>query len=176
MSYRSWYLLFYGPVSFCWYQFCRDSHISVVNGETLLRQLSINWNNCTSFLDFGGNMSVGAWLFLDQGLCLAGKLLQQRRKYWYIWEDTYLCEAWSLAVCIPRHPFLPFSLFQCGLWPTHWSLKYWKNGISLNSSSIFFWNMSPAGAALNGNLIYQSKTNGQEPIVKYDDLLPYLLV
>ena len=41
-------------------------------------------------------------------------------------------------------------------------------GMPLKNSYIFFWNMSPARAALNGDFIYLYLSNGQENIVKYD--------
>ena len=43
-------------------------------------------------------------------------------------------------------------------------------GILLNKSSILFWTLSPAGGALNDSLMYLYMPNGQENIVKNDDL------
>ena len=37
--------------------------------------------------------------------------------------------------------------------------------------SIFFWNMSNAGATSNGNHMYLYLANGQENMVKYGDCL-----
>ena len=42
-------------------------------------------------------------------------------------------------------------------------------GKSLNISSVFLWNISPAGAAPKGNLFYQYLPNCHANVVKYDD-------
>ena len=43
--------------------------------------------------------------------------------------------------------------------------------VPLNNSSIFFCNISPTEAALNGSLMYLYPANGQEKdVLKYDDL------
>ena len=42
-------------------------------------------------------------------------------------------------------------------------------GMSLKISSILCWNMSPAGAALNGKHLYQYWPNGHAKVVKYED-------
>ena len=44
-------------------------------------------------------------------------------------------------------------------------------GILLSTLSIFFWNMSPVGAAPNGNLVYLYLPNGQENVLKYEDFI-----
>ena len=43
-------------------------------------------------------------------------------------------------------------------------------GLPLNSSSIFFWNISPATAAPNCSLVYWYLPNRHENVVKYDNL------
>ena len=70
LSYRFWYMLFHAKSAFTDVSLCNGSHTLPVSGQNLIRELSVSKNNCSSFLDFGGGISLNACTFLGSRLTL----------------------------------------------------------------------------------------------------------
>ena len=87
---------------------------------------------------------------------------------WYLslFSFRFTC----LHICSTLCSTLPWFLLSTS-YPTTKMLSAIPNIFhkSLNISSIFLWNMSPAGAAPNGNLLYLYLPNWHANVVRYDD-------
>ena len=117
-------------------------------------------------------MSVSACLFGIQAYALMGDYFAKK---WNSHESEKTLIFVKLQVCLPAYPeyfgwccIMVFALLiKLAVKLSSAILKL--IGMPLNSSSIFFWNMSSTGTTLNGNHMCLFLPEGQENVNQYDD-------
>ena len=92
----------------------------------------------------------------DRFSCSQKSGLSRTHLYGYKQSEELTFSSWSLLSSLKPASKMPSAI------PNTF-------GILLNRSSIFFWNMSPAGAVLNGYLMYLYLLNGPKNMIKSYD-------